>query len=55
MEAMQKDVGADHEHDTEQYLTFTLENEEYGVSILEVQEIRGWESATKIPNTPKYV
>lgn len=55
MEAIQKDTGLEHENDTEQYLTFTLENEEYGVSILEVQEIRGWESATKIPNTPEYV
>ena len=26
-----------------QYLTFTLGNEEYGVDILRVQEIRGWQ------------
>lgn len=55
MEAVQKDNSLENENDTSQYLTFTLENEEYGVSILEVQEIRGWESATKIPNTPNYV
>lgn len=40
---------------TSQYLTFILGGEEYGVDILKVQEIRGWESATKIPNTPKFV
>lgn len=38
-----------------QYLTFLLAGEEYGVDILRVQEIRGWDSATKIPNTPAYV
>lgn len=38
-----------------QYLTFILANEEYGVDILRVQEIRGWESVTPIPNTPDYI
>lgn len=38
-----------------QYLTFILNNEEYGVDILRVQEIRGWEHATSIPNAPDYV
>jgi len=40
---------------TSQYLTFILGGEEYGVDILKVQEIRGWEEATNIPNTPDYV
>jgi purine-binding chemotaxis protein CheW len=35
-----------------QYLTFIMAGEEYGVDILCVQEIRGWESATPIPNSP---
>lgn len=39
----------------DQYLTFTLGDEEYGVDILRVQEIRGWDKATPIPNTPHYV
>ncbi|MDX8396464.1 MAG: chemotaxis protein CheW [Mariprofundaceae bacterium] len=39
----------------EQYLTFMLAGEEYGVDILTVQELRGWEEATPIPNTPDYV
>ena len=40
---------------SEQYLTFMLAGEEYGVEILQVQEIKGWDSATHIPNTPAYV
>jgi purine-binding chemotaxis protein CheW len=39
----------------EQYLTFILAGEEYGVDILRVQEIRGWSLATKIPNVPEYI
>jgi purine-binding chemotaxis protein CheW len=38
-----------------QYLTFVLAEEEYGVDILKVQEIRGWEQATRIPGTPEFV
>ncbi|MBT7443891.1 MAG: chemotaxis protein CheW [Methylococcales bacterium] len=38
-----------------EFLTFFLAKEEYGVDILRVQEIRGWESVTRIPNTPLYV
>ncbi len=38
-----------------QYLTFLLAGEEYGVEILRVQEIKGWDSATPIPNTPEHV
>ena len=41
--------------DADQYLTFLLDGEEYGVDILRVQEIRGWERTTPIPNTPDYV
>lgn len=40
---------------TSQLLTFILGAEEYGIDILNVQEIRGWEQATQIPNTPDYV
>jgi purine-binding chemotaxis protein CheW len=39
----------------DQYLTFMLAGEEYGVDILRVQEIKGWNNVTPIPNTPKYV
>ena len=41
--------------DTQQYLTFTLGNEEYGAPILAVQEIKGYVAATPIPHTPMYI
>lgn len=40
---------------TQQYLTFLLAGEEYGVDILRVQEIKGWDMVTSIPNTPQYI
>ncbi len=39
----------------DQYLTFNLAGEDYGIDILRVQEIRGWEEATRLPNAPDYV
>jgi purine-binding chemotaxis protein CheW len=38
-----------------QFLTFTLDNEEYGIEILKVQEIKGFSKITPIPNAPHYV
>lgn len=43
------------EDGADQYLTFILGNEEYGVEILRVQEIKGWDTVTRIPNTPHYL
>lgn len=40
---------------TNEYLTFILDQEEYGISILAVQEIRVWSAVTEMPNTPDYV
>lgn len=39
----------------EQYLTFVLAGEEYGVEILKVQEIKGWDKATPLPNSPDHI
>ncbi|NOT11330.1 MAG: chemotaxis protein CheW [Methylococcaceae bacterium] len=39
----------------EQFLTFQLAGEAYGVEILKVQEIRGWEAVRVMPNTPKFI
>lgn len=36
-------------------LTFTLGNEEYGIDILKVQEIRGYDAVTTIANTPDFI
>ncbi len=41
--------------DEDQYLTFMLDGEEYGVDILRIQEIKGWDRITHIPNTPVYM
>lgn len=38
-----------------QYLTFELNDEHYGVDILRVQEIKGWDHVTPIPNTPTHL
>lgn len=39
----------------QQYLTFVLDSEEYGVPILTVRGIQGWEKTTPIPNSPEYI
>lgn len=41
--------------DAEQFLTFIMADEEYGVDILAVKEIRNWDSATPIPKSPDHV
>ena len=38
-----------------EYLTFTLGNEEYGIDILKVQEIRGYDAVTHIANAPEFI
>ena len=36
-------------------LTFTLGSEEYGIDILKVQEIRGYDAVTRIANAPEFI
>ena len=43
------------ENQGDQLLTFILAGEEYGVDILRVQEIKGWDTVTPIPNTPEHI
>jgi purine-binding chemotaxis protein CheW len=38
-----------------QFLTFSLGQEEYGIELLKVQEIKGYSAITPIPNTPPYI
>lgn len=45
----------DSDSDIRQYLTFILDNEEYGFPIKSVMEIRGWEEPTRVPDCPHYV
>lgn len=47
--AMGEDTGG------EEYLAFTLGREEYGIDILKVQEIRGYETVTRIANAPDFI
>jgi len=42
-------------HEAQEVLAFTLGSEEYGVSILKVQEIRGYDAVTQIANAPDYI
>lgn len=41
--------------DTHQLLTFTLGQEEYGVDILKIQEIKGLSAITPLPNAPTWI
>ncbi|OJU91880.1 MAG: chemotaxis protein CheW [Burkholderiales bacterium 66-5] len=38
-----------------EYLTFRLGEEEYGLDILAVQEIRGYEAPTRVANAPAFL
>lgn len=38
-----------------EYLTFVLGSEAYGLEILKVQEIRGYDAVTQIANTPEFI
>ena len=55
LQAVHNDIGLGVAVNADQYLTFMLAGEEYGVDILRVQEIKGWGKVTPIPNTPDYV
>ncbi|TXI27319.1 MAG: chemotaxis protein CheW [Nitrosomonas oligotropha] len=38
-----------------EFLTFRLGSEEYGIEILKVQEIRGYDAITQIANSPDFI
>ena len=39
----------------QQFLSFLLDDEEYGIDILRVQELRGWTPVTYVPDMPDYL
>jgi purine-binding chemotaxis protein CheW len=39
----------------EQFVTFRLEKEEYGIEILKVHEIIGYQGFAKVPNVPRFI
>ncbi|TFW06678.1 chemotaxis protein CheW [Oxalobacteraceae bacterium OM1] len=45
----------DHDIAGREFLAFTLGKEEYGIDILKVQEIRGYEAVTRIANAPEFI
>jgi len=55
VQALRTDTASAVTSDGRQYLTFLLADTEYGVDILRVQEIKGWELVTALPNTPEYI
>lgn len=40
---------------TQQFLTFAVNGEEYGVDIMTVREIKGWTETTRLPNSPDFM
>lgn len=45
----------DPQDDQSQFLTFTVMEEEYGVNIMTVREIKGWTETTRLPNSPEFM
>ncbi|MBY4898429.1 chemotaxis protein CheW [Cupriavidus sp. AU9028] len=43
------------EGEGQEFLVFTLGSEEYGIDILKVQEIRGYDGVTRIANAPDFI
>jgi len=41
--------------ETRQFITFTIDSEEYGVDIMAVREIKGWTPTSPIPKAPPHV
>ncbi len=54
-DASESDAPLQGSEQTDQYLTFIMAGEEYGVDILRAKEIRGWETVTPIPNAPPHI
>ena len=52
---MQENQGQAAETGSRELLTFTLGSEEYGIDILKVQEIRGYDAVTTIANSPDFI
>ncbi len=52
---MQTSEGQAADGKSRELLTFTLGSEEYGIDILKVQEIRGYDAVTTIANTPDFI
>jgi purine-binding chemotaxis protein CheW len=52
---MQANLGQTTNDEGRELLTFTRGSEEYGIDILKVQEIRGYDTVTTIANAPEFI
>ncbi len=43
------------DNSSRQFISFTIGDEEYGVDIMAIREIKGWTPMTALPNTPPYM
>jgi purine-binding chemotaxis protein CheW len=50
-----KSLAANQARDSQQFLTFLLDDQEYGLEIFKIREIRGYAPITPIPNLPPHV
>jgi purine-binding chemotaxis protein CheW len=50
-----KSVAANEVQESQQFLTFLLDEQEYGLEIFKIREIRGYAPITPIPNVPPHV
>jgi purine-binding chemotaxis protein CheW len=50
-----QEMGLNHGDDVKEFLTFKVENEEFGVEITSIKEIKGWTEATRLPNVAAYI
>ncbi|KXF80147.1 chemotaxis protein CheW [Enterovibrio coralii] len=41
--------------EVKEFLSFLIDDEEYGVNILDVKEVRGWSDVRKLPNSESYL
>ena len=55
MQAQSSTADSGHDGAGREFLAFTLGAEEYGIDILKVQEIRGYEAVTRIANAPDFI
>jgi purine-binding chemotaxis protein CheW len=40
---------------TQQFISFAIDDDQYGVDIMSVREIKGWSAITHLPKQPEYV
>ena len=54
-DAVSARVASDGTGQTVQFISFTIDQDEYGVDIMAVREIKGWTGVTALPNQPDYM